>query len=110
MSKRIKKVMPTRESETLIKLRKKQGLSLRKLADLMEISFSRVHQMESGRDDLNEEYLEKFLSVLGLNREDWEFHIGANYKIEPLRDQCFEILKTLEPGKLEKAYLFLSDL
>ena len=64
MSKRNKIVETSPEWEALRALRQKDGLSLRKLADLMEISFTRVQQMESGRDDIPKKYIVKFLEAL----------------------------------------------
>lgn len=72
MSKRNKLIIKTPECLALKALRMKAGLSLRKLADLMDISFVRVHQWESGRDEVTNEYVKKFLVATGQNQRDWE--------------------------------------
>lgn len=54
MGKRNQIVKESKKSKGLQILRKKSELSVRKLADLMEISKSRVHQMETGRDQIPE--------------------------------------------------------
>ncbi|MBC96340.1 MAG: hypothetical protein CME63_01210 [Halobacteriovoraceae bacterium] len=110
MSKRNKIVETSPESEALKALRQKDGLSLRKLADLMEISFTRVHQMESGRDVIPKEYIVKFLEALDLSWQDWIFQLEKRDKNYGLRDRCHELLDNLEPSKLEKAYELITRL
>ena len=110
MSKRNKIVETSPESEALKALRQKDGLSLRKLADLMEISFTRVHQMESGRDNIPKEYIVKFLEALDLSWQDWIFQLEKRDKNYGLRDRCHELLDKLEPSKLEKAYELITRL
>ena len=69
MSRRNKIIKVSSESVALKEMREKANLSLRKLADLMNLSFARVHQMESGKENVNEEYVRKFfMSIPSLNR------------------------------------------
>lgn len=53
MSKRNKVVDESKESLALKNLRMREELSLRQLADRMGISFTRVHQLESGREEVS---------------------------------------------------------
>jgi len=126
MSKRIKYIINSPESLALKKLREKSGLSLRKLADLMDVSFTRVHQLESGRDEVTNGYIEKFLSVTGLNQDDWVFAVSGSpkrkvtfrdvpknvnhHEIEDIRIQCLKIISKLHPNKLKLALELLSSI
>jgi len=109
MSKRNKFVVMSAEAETLKKLRLKSDLSLRKLSDKLNISFARVHQLESGRENISEEYIDKFLAALSLNRDDWNFAIGGRDEIYDLREKCHHILDSIQPSKLELIYELLSN-
>lgn len=104
MSKRDRVVVMSPEAEALKNLRKKGDLSLRKLADLMEISFTRVHQMESGKENIPKEYIVKLLVALDISWQDWIFQLEKRDKNYGPRDRCHELLDKLEPSKLEKAY------
>lgn len=110
MSKRNKIVVMSPEAEALKKLRIKSDLSLRKLADKMNLSFTRVHQMESGRENVSEEYIGKFLDVLDLNWDDWNSYFGEEDELSDLRRKCHQILDTIEPSKLELIYGLITRL
>lgn len=110
MSKRNKIVETSPESEALKALRQKNGLSLRKLAELLEISFTRVHQMESGRDNIPKEYITKFLKALDLSWQDWIYRVEKKDKSYGLRDRCHELIDSLGSTKLEKAYELIKRL
>ena len=73
------------------------------------MSFTRVHQMESGRENVSEAYLEKFLKALGLNWDDWTVEINGRGENEVLREKCHEILDSIEPSKLELIHGLLSN-
>lgn len=74
MSRRNKIIKVSSESAALKEMREKKGHSLRKLADLMDLSFMRVHQMESGRENVNEEYVRKFLKATDHSWEEWNIY------------------------------------
>lgn len=57
MSKRNREVVMSLEAQALKELRINSDLSLRKLAEKMNYSFTRVHQMETGRDNISDEYI-----------------------------------------------------
>jgi transcriptional regulator with XRE-family HTH domain len=103
MSKRNKIIIRTPESEALITLRKKSELSIRKLADLMGISPSKVHQMESGRGNIGEDYIANFLRATNYCWPDWNEKIGGNDSSQPLREECHGIIDTLSVSRLKKA-------
>lgn len=75
MSKRNQIIKETAESLALKELRNHSGLSARKLAEQMKVSHTRVYQMESGREDITEEYIEKFLEAVQVSRVDWNKEI-----------------------------------
>jgi transcriptional regulator with XRE-family HTH domain len=110
MSKRNKIALETAESRALLTLRSKSRLSVRKLAELMGLSKTRISQMEIGRDNISDEYLEKFLTALKLSIEDWEYQINKKDPRSDLRSKCQKILSQLAPSKLEKAYEVLTIL
>jgi len=109
MSSRNKIVAMTKESEALKKLRINSGKSLRKLADLMNLSFVRVHQMESGRDNVTDDYIEKFLGALKLNWDDWDNQFSGKDELHTLRRKCHDRLDEIEPSKLELIYGLLAQ-
>lgn len=109
MSRRNKFIKVTPESLALKELRMQANVSLRKLADELNISFARAHQMESGRENVSEAYIEKFLKTLGLSDEDWKIAVrggkgaqvlaqnkAAEDTLGKLRDLPNEKLKLLQ--------------
>jgi len=110
MSHRNKLIIESAESKALKALRLKGGLGIRKLAERMNYSHTRVHQMESGRDDISKEYIFKFLEALDLSWQDWIFQLEKRDKNYDLRDRCLDLLNRLEPSKLMKAYEFIARL
>tara|TARA_Y100000768_G_scaffold387507_1_gene379074 strand:- start:7314 stop:7679 length:366 start_codon:yes stop_codon:yes gene_type:complete len=111
MSKRNLKIIETEESKLLKEMRKEAGLSVRKLAELMGISHTRVYQMESGREDISYEYLNKFNQVLQLDSKD-EYNCTETRVFEPMRESknnntkndlvgdCIAILASMDQEKL----------
>ena len=132
MGKRIKFIINTPESVTLKRLREKSGLSLRQLADRMDISFSRVHQRETGRDEISKDYVSLFLKAIGLNYDDWEYELNNKSAIkskaaqtrfysdttkfnqcagdEKTRIECLKIITQLSNQKLEVALVLLTNI
>lgn len=110
MSKRNQVIVMSPEAEALKKLRLKSELSLRKLSEKLNMSFTRVHQMESGRENISEAYLEKFLKALGLNWDDWNSCFEKKDKYSDLRRKCHEILDAIEPSKLELIHELITRL
>ncbi|RLA61789.1 MAG: hypothetical protein DRQ88_00110 [Epsilonproteobacteria bacterium] len=110
MSKRNKIVQESPESEVLKALRLKVDLSVRKLAEAMDMSKSRVHQMESGRENISQDYIQKFLDAVQLSWDDWAFQISKKDKFYGMRDKCHELLNSIEPSKLEQAHELLLGL
>ena len=109
MSRRNKMIKVSSESVALKEIREKANLSLRKLADLMDLSFARVHQMESGKENVNEEYVRKFLKATGHNWEDWLTRISKTRPSDALRNKCHEALDAIEPSKLQLIYGLLTS-
>lgn len=75
----------------------------------MDISHTRVHQMESGRENVTNEYILKFLKVLKIDLKDWMSQIQKDSKVEKY-NACISILKRLEIEKLDLAHRILSQL
>jgi len=109
MSRRNKEIKVGPESVTLKEMRENAGLSIRKLADLMDLSFSRVHQMESGRENVSEEYVRKFLKATGHSWAEWLKKTDAGKFQDDLRIKCHEALDTIEPYKLHLIYGLLTS-
>lgn len=110
MSKRNKEINVGAESLTLKEMRENSGLSIRKLADLMDLSFSRVHQMESGRENINEEYVQKFLKVTNHSWHEWTKRTDEGKFRDDLRMKCHETLDAIEPSKLNIIYELLKGM
>lgn len=109
MSRRNKITKVSPESVALKEMREKAGLSLRKLADLMDYSFSRVHQLESGKEDVSEEYVRKFLKATGHTWKDWSARVNRDRPSDALRNKCHEALDAIEPSKLQLIYGLLTS-
>jgi transcriptional regulator with XRE-family HTH domain len=109
MSRRNKIIKVSSESAALKEMREKKGHSLRKLAELMDLSFMRVHQMESGRENVNEEYVRKFLKATDHSWEDWNKRTSKKRPQDDLRIKCHEALDTIEPSKLQLIYGLLTS-
>jgi len=109
MSSRNRIVLMTDEALALKNLRIKSDKSLRKIAELMNLSFVRAHQMGSGRENGTKEDVEKFLSVLELNWEDWENQLSVKANVRDLRQKCHDRLDEIEPSKLELIYSLLAQ-
>lgn len=101
MSKRNKIIIETTESEALKALRLESGLSLRKLAEVMNYSFARVHQMETGREDISSEYIQKFLEGIDISWSDWKNYLGERDEYYEIRLSCHELLDKVNGEKLD---------
>ena len=96
------------ESKGLQELRELKGLSIRKLAVLVNLSPTRVHQMEQGRGNITEDYLRIFLGAVGMTLSEWEeFLNNGEIKVLDLRDSCIELIINMESADLDKAYEYL---
>ena len=101
MSNRNQIIIETRESKALKRLRIKNDLSLRKLADIMGYSFGRVHQFEQGREEINEEYLLKFLEAVQLKKTDWYEEIGEDIESVEKREKAKSLIMDMDSRKLD---------
>jgi transcriptional regulator with XRE-family HTH domain len=110
MSKRNKFVKRSPESEALTLRRKQNDISIRKLGELMDLSSSRVHQMESVREKIGEEYILKFLESLKVFRDDWGNYVSLEDKSEELIDKCIFLINKLDEAKMKKTYELLLKL
>ncbi len=109
MSKRNQKIKLTKEAKALKRMRVESNLSLRKLGDRMNLSFTRIHQMESGREDISQEYIDLFLEAIGKNRCVWKKYLGSPPPVLSLREKCQRVLENVEDDKLEIIYGILSS-
>ena len=76
----------------------------------MDLSSSRVHQMESGREKVGEEYILKFLESLKVSRADWDNYLNLEGNSEELIDKCIFLINKLDEAKMKKAYELLLKL
>lgn len=97
------------ESIALKEMRQNASLSLRKVADLMGLSFSRVHQMESGKENVTEEYVRRFLKATENTWEEWIKRTQRSKPSDALRAKCHEALDSIEPSKLKMIYGLLTS-
>lgn len=132
MGKRNKLVIESPASKALMKLRNNAELSLRKLADRMDISFTRVHQLETGREEVGNEYITNFLRATGYSWDDWEDELNIKPVVksrvsqaraipdtpklnqcaggEKTRIECLRIITKLSNQKLEVALELLTNI
>lgn len=111
MSKRNKISRPTRESEALRTFRKENELSIRKMAERLNLSPTRVHQMESGLDEVNDGYIIQFLEALFISSVEWEqaTHSRKN-KTKNLRKSCMKIMTSIEDQYILEVYEYLLNI
>lgn len=109
MSKRNQIISEGPESKALKELRLKAGLGIRKLAERMNYSHTRVHQLESGRDDISDEYIQCFLDATGYSLEDWKYELKGSDPFNELRGKCHEALELVDQNKLKMIYELLSS-
>lgn len=109
MSKRNQIIKETKESKALKALRIKADLGIRKLAQRMNYSHTRIHQFESGRENINEAYIQIFLEAAGYSLYEWNIEVGAGSTAYSLRDQCHDLLDSIDIEKLELVYGLLKN-
>jgi transcriptional regulator with XRE-family HTH domain len=110
MSKRNQQIKVCPQSKALLALRQKSGLGIRKLADRMNYSHTRVHQMESGRDEISEDYVRLFLKATGFTWEDWLIETKGGDSFNELRKRCHEALDAIDSNKLQLIYGVLTNI
>ncbi len=110
MSKRTKQIIETPQSIALKQLRIKREVSLQKLADLMDLSKALVHQMETGRANITQEYIQKILVALEYSMADFEKLIIKKRPNDliSLRQRCHDKLDNIEESKLEIIFDYLT--
>ena len=113
MGRRTKIISITKESEALKKLRELSGLSVRKLADKLNVSHTLVSHLELGRANVNESYVEKFLKTLKFSFEDWEIAVSGGKKSKSfvknkMTEDCYDKLKSLPDEKLKLLHSILN--
>ncbi|MCM2348381.1 MAG: helix-turn-helix transcriptional regulator [Bacteriovoracaceae bacterium] len=101
MGKRTKIINVTKESQALKQMRMMKGLSVRKVAELLNVSHTLVSHLELGRANISEAYLDKFLDVLDLSWEDWNITIGSGKKAQTqaktkITEDCLKKLKDFQ--------------
>jgi transcriptional regulator with XRE-family HTH domain len=109
MSKRNQIIKINAKSKALKELRLKAGLGIRKLAERMNYSHTRVHQMESGRDEISASYVDCFLKATGFSREAWLCEVRGEDSFDELRDKCHEALDSIDSSKLKMIYELLTS-
>jgi len=110
MSKRNQQIKMSDESIALKNMRIKAGLGIRKLAERMNYSHTRVHQMESGRDEITDSYIEMFLKATGFSKEDWLIEIKGKDSVNELREKCHKALDEIDQSKLQLIYGLLTNI
>lgn len=106
-------VVITDEACALKELRISSEVSIRKLAELMGISKTVCHRMESGRADVSKEYIGFFLKVLGLTQKDWRSYFkkgnDQGKMKEEILESCIVKLYELDEAKLKRVWGILKN-
>lgn len=106
-TKRCLQVKETKESKALKAMREFRGKSVRELATVLEISHASVHQFETGRADITDEYRNRFLTCLGFTQTEWGMFLEDEQNIEAIRSRCLRLLHEINPAKLNRVYDFI---
>ena len=111
MSERNKTILPSKNSKALRDLRISSGVSIRKLAERLDLSPTRVNQMELGRDNIHDEYIEKFLAALDISRLEWDTVVSSE-KIPflELQKSCIALIRNLNQYQLESVQKYLQKM
>jgi transcriptional regulator with XRE-family HTH domain len=105
--KRCKKIIETKESKALLAMRNYRGVSIRDLSRRLKKSHTAVHQYETGRAEINGEYINLFLKELNYSKEDWNLFLKENDEVEELRIKCLELVHGIEASRLDGIYRVL---
>ena len=105
MGRRTKIIRVTRESKALKRMREMKGLSVRKLAELLNVSHTLVSHLERGRANISEAYIEKFLTALCCSWEEWRIALSGEKKTQTLakdklNQDCLKKIQGLSEDKL----------
>lgn len=109
-TKRCLQIKETKESKALKAMREFRGKSVRELATVLGISHASVHQFESGRADITDEYRNRFLTNLGFTQDEWGMFLEDEQNIEAIRGRCQRFLHDSCPLKLKKIYNYILTL
>ena len=110
MSKRNKIILETRESRDLKKLRIDKGLSLSQVAKLLNVSKTRVHQMESGRENVTKEYVDQFLKAVSYSKDVWNKKSKQKINNMSKYDECHVLIDQINEDKIDFVLQFLKEL
>ncbi len=104
MAKRSRRKIETIESKMLKILRNSKGVSQRSLSVKMKISQTRINHMESGREDVTEEYVAQFLRGIGSNYGEW-VKLFRQYELEnELKEMCKNLIDQMDCKKVKIFY------
>ena len=107
MSKKERSRLVSVESKVLKILREKKKISQRQLAQLLKVSQTTVNHMENGWEEVNENYISKFLKSINYMRRDWD-EVFENDKVQTeMRSICKKNIDKLNQKKLIALYQFL---
>ncbi len=99
----------TEESKALRAMREFRGVSVRKLSEKLKLSHSAVHQFETGRANIPDEYIQRFLSVLSFSKRDWDLFLNEKHEFDELKQKCLSLVHEMEPSHFKKIYQLLLD-
>ncbi|HLE12337.1 MAG TPA: helix-turn-helix transcriptional regulator [Bacteriovoracaceae bacterium] len=105
---RIQKIIVTPESKILKELRNQKGLSQRQLAKRMNISQTKVNHTESGRSNVTQNYITKFLAAIDSDRKVWAKMLGLGDMENDLRIQCKAFIDQMDIKRVRVLFDFIS--
>ena len=108
MSKGDKNMKTANVSLALKELRELHELSIRKLAQRLNLSPTRVHQMESGKEKVSDDYIRLFLNSIDFSLAEWKSFLNeAVHRNKDFRNKCHELIKHLAEDELPNLYELL---
>ncbi len=99
----------TNESMALKAMREFRGVSVRKLSEKLKLSHSAVHQFETGRANIPDEYIQRFLSVLSFSKRDWNLFLSERHELDGIKQKCLCLVHEMEPSHFKKIYQLLLE-
>lgn len=98
----------TKQAEVLRYLRRSRGISMRKVGDLIGISYSTVSHYEHGRIDLDDGVVRRFVESYGHTMAEFqEFIDGKPVPVIRLRDECIHLLDRIDEAKMRAVHAVL---
>lgn len=99
----------TKEAKALKAMREFRGVSVRRLSEKLNMSHSAVHQLETGRANIQDEYIQRFIAALNYTSRDWSIFLCETHELDELKQKCLTLVHEMQPYQFKKIYQLLLE-